>query len=407
MTMSITASATNRFPGMDRLPRIVHVTADHPDAIIANKTRAIQTLIGLVDDRFEQQVLSINRRGQGWRFYAPTGDLWHDRLRVEVLATGPVNTLRYRAPGRGVFHATMLERMSNWIVRRLRRDGIPDLIVGHKLTVEGIAVARAARMLDIPYALSIQGGTDAKIAGWRPDLRALLRRVYHDAAVVFPFAPWVQRYLDARLGERTGATVVMPCPTFADDIEEPVAGDGGIVSVFHLDSHRRKNAARLIAAAGDAARRKPGLTLSIVGDGGGDAIKRVRALAARHPAVTVEGALPHDWVAQRLHAASGFALPSLRETFGLVFMESLFAGTPILYPAGTAVDGYFDDAPFAIRVNARDTGSIAQGLLRLIQEETELKQALAEWQQSPGAARFRRPAIARAFGDALAQAAGA
>lgn len=390
---------------MVRPPRIVHVTADHPDAIIANKTQVIQTLIDLIGDRFEQQVLSINRRGQGWRFYTPAGDLWRDRLRVEVLATGRVDTLRYRAPGRGVFHATMLERMSNWIVRRLQRDGIPDLIVGHKLTVEGIAVARAARMLDIPYALSIQGGTDAKIAGWRPDLLPLLRRVYHDAAVVFPFAPWVQRYLDARLGERTGTTVILPCPTFADDIAVPVAGDGRIVSVFHLDSHRRKNAARLIAATGDAARREPGLMLSIVGGGCSDAMKRVRALAERHSAVTIEGALPHDQVAKRLHGASGFALPSLRETFGLVFVESLFAGTPILYPAGTAVDGYFDDAPFAISVNAYDTGSISQGLLRLKREETELKQALAQWQRSPDAERFRRPAIARAFGDALAQAA--
>ena len=40
----------------------------------------------------------------------------------------------------------------------------PDLIVGHKLTIEGIAVRRAAEALRTPYALALQGGTDQKPA---------------------------------------------------------------------------------------------------------------------------------------------------------------------------------------------------------------------------------------------------
>jgi glycosyltransferase involved in cell wall biosynthesis len=178
------------------------------------------------------------------------------------------------------------------------------------------------------------------------------------------------------------------------------------VSVFHLRHRALKNMPRLARAGDIAQSRSPSLRVAVVG--GGEASDRMAAeeLASAHPALRLEGALPHQDVAARLNRAAGFALPSLRESFGLVFVEALMAGCPIVYPAGRAVDGWFDDLPFAIRVAPRDTSAIADGLVRLARDEAMLKQELAQWQMSPAAERFRRPAIARAFGDGLARAAG-
>lgn len=184
----------------------------------------------------------------------------------------------------------------------------------------------------------------------------------------------------------------------------PVAGGEGLVTAFHLRNWKLKNLPRLARAAAAAHAREPGLRLALIGGGTLAETAAAGRVAARAGCIVAEGPLVHAEMPARLNRARGFAMPSLRESFGLVFVEALFAGCPILYPAGRAVDGWFDGLPFATAADPHDTGAIADGLLRLYREEESAKAALADWQQSPAAARFRREAIGRAFGDGLAAA---
>jgi glycosyltransferase involved in cell wall biosynthesis len=133
-------------------------------------------------------------------------------------------------------------------------------------------------------------------------------------------------------------------------------------------------------------------------------VRTCQKIARGVGSVTFAGQLGREEVRARINAASGFVLPSRRETFGLVFIEALFAGTPIVYPKGQAVSGYFDGLPFAIPVRADDPRAIAASMKRLIDEETALKAALEQWQNSPAADRFKRAAIGEAFAAGLDRA---
>ena len=84
-----------------------------------------------------------------------------------------------------------------------------------------------------------------------------------------------------------------------------------------------------------------------------------------------------------------------------MFIEALFAGLPIVYPKGAAIDGYFDGMPFAIGVNARCDAEISNAMSKLIAEEEELKSALREWQKSDHARKFSRLQIADQFSRGL------
>jgi glycosyltransferase involved in cell wall biosynthesis len=238
----------------------------------------------------------------------------------------------------------------------------------------------------------------------RPDLAGELRKVADDAAVIFPFAPWAWDATIAKLGQPDTPHILLPCPTDIDDPLAPKPNGTGIVSIFHLKSYKRKNLAnlarsiRLLEKDGDAP------PLSVIGGGETRDIKACEKLVAGIPSIALEGPLGRDEVRARMNAASGFVLPSLRETFGLVFVEALFAGTPIIYPQGTSVDGYFDDTPFAISVDPRDPRSIADAIRYVRANERELKLELANWQSSVGAEFFRRAHIAASFAKGLEQA---
>lgn len=385
-------------------PRIVHVSADFPDDRVWFKTPAIRSLVDLAGDGFEHTVYSLNRR-------LPT----LPRLAARVLRRpfthelhlqhGPFaqgRWVEYEAPGRGLWHAAILDSLGTWLAGELAAGPLPDLIVGHKLTVEGLVVRRAAELLGRPYALSIQGDTDTKILAARPDLAASFAAVFHGARCVFPFAPWSLQRIERRLGPRRGATVLLPCPTDLDQPLPPVATGGGLVSVFHLKNARRKNLGGMARALGDLRAGGGKAPLAIVGGGDPADTAAARRLARAAPWIVFEGPLADRALLQRrLNRATALVLPSLRESFGMVFVEALFAGVPIIYPAGTAVDGYFDDCPFAIRVDARDPRSIAAGMARAIAEEPLLKAELARWQHGPDARRFRREAIGEVFSSGL------
>lgn len=365
-------------------PAIVHVSGDFPSPFGESKTPVVRSLVELVADRFDQRAIALDR-------------VWPGRFEEQTFGSG--TALRYPAPPFGILHWTMLERLGERITGIVGRGAKPDLVVGHKLTIEGQVVAKASRLLDVPYAVTIQGNTDCKILAARPDLRRRLAQVYHEATVVFALAPWTIAAVERRLGKRDGSVVLLPAPTDLDAPLHPAPGDGTLVTAFHLEGWRTKNLAGMAAALRGLKNAAP--RLEVIG-GGSDAITtRVRRAAAGAPTIAFAGPMGRAALRERLHRATGLVLPSLRESFGLVFVEALFAGLPIVYPTGAAVDGWFDGLPFAIRVDPRDPAAIGDAMLRLIREEAALKVALADWLSSDSARRFTRPAIGNAFAQGL------
>jgi len=387
-------------------PFILHVSGDFPDPIEPHKTKVIGTLLNLTDSQFDHEVVSINRRSPGALNIAKQM-LVPGQLQVTTQGFERGTALSYMAPPRGIRHQTKLLQLGDWLIDHIKSlPRRPDLIVGHKLAIEGIAVRRAAQALNIPYALSIQGDSDTKIMSVRRDLNSEFRAVLNGAKLTFPFAPWAWKCVTSQLRQAQCNHIMLPCPTDLDQPVAPVAGGDGLISVFHLQSYKRKNLKGLAAASRIIERDGFVVSLSIIG-GGSDAERaECERIVEGLGSVDLAGAMGREELSLRMRRASGFVLPSLRESFGLVFVEALFAGLPIIYPKGTAVDGYFDDSPFALSVDARDPQALASAMRQLMENEAEMKAALAEWQTSSAAQMFRREAIGNQFARGLKMAAG-
>ncbi len=392
-----------------RQPHILHISGDFPDPIEANKTPVIARLLALTDDQFDHRVISLNRVSPSISDWTK-GTVFSQRHagaigRQEAFERGVA--AEYRAPAKGILHKTALGRLGDWIAQFALTDGKPDLIIGHKLTIEGIAAARAAKALGVPYALSIQGNTDTKILRARPDLNRVFRTVFHDAAVVFPFAPWALDEVEAKLGVRSGPAQILPCPTdLAADLTSIIApktsGDS-IISLFHLGRHKTKNLSGL-GAAMRLLQDQPDIPiLHVIGSGTDTELVDCKK-AANAANIQFSSPPQRSDLSKHLNTAIGFVMPSLAESFGLVFIEALFAGLPIIYPKGRAVDGYFDDLPFAIPADPRDPADIARAIAHLCRNEARLKAELAQWQNSSQAQAFTESSIAQQFAQGLVQA---
>lgn len=379
-------------------PLVVHVSGDFPDPLAPEKTPVIRSLLELTRNDFDHHVISLNRVNPALQEWSSAGRVIR---RSHGFEAG--EAMEYAAPPRGIFHATMLHRLGDAIAQRLEKLA-PDLIVGHKLTIEGLVVARAAERLGIPFAVSVQGNTDLKILSARPDLRRRFRGVFHGAKAIFPFTPWALRAVEEKLGARSNPCHLLPCATDLDRPLTPRAGGNGLVSVFHLRHFRNKNLAGLAQAYGKLVSGGIEVPLTIRGGGNAQDMAACKEILHDHPGARLVGPSSRSDLPSELNEATGFVLVSHRESFGLVFVEALFAGLPIIYPRGAAIDGYFDGMPFAIGVDAHDPTALASAMERLVCDEVALKQALGNWQQSAEAQRFTREAIGAQFRDGLRQA---
>ena len=383
----------------------MHVSADFPDPFAADKTMAIHRLVDLAGARFVPRVHSLNRLGAGALAAAARSlPFPAARRRFPEMAAKPFDygtAWSYRAPGKGLAHARALHGVGRRLAEAIQAEGGADLLVGHKVTIEGIAVRTAAAQLGVPYALSLQGNTDTRILRMRPDLHPTLRGVFHDATMVFAFAPWALKAFERTLGKRSGPVALLPCATELDAIVTPQPNGEGIVSVFHLRHAKLKNLSGLVQAITLLRARGVEDRLRIIGGGSARDVATCDREIADARGITRVGPRHGDALVQALNTAKVMVVPSQRESFGMVFIEALLAGVPVIYPKGRAIDGYFDGAPFAIGVDPDDPAAIADAIMHALTNESALKAALATWQASADAAAFQRPAIARTFIDGL------
>ncbi|WP_230500120.1 glycosyltransferase family 4 protein, partial [Sutcliffiella rhizosphaerae] len=75
-----------------------------------------------------------------------------------------------------------------------------------------------------------------------------------------------------------------------------------------------------------------------------------------------------------LRSAHIFVMPSFRETFGLVYIEAMSQGLPIIYTKGQGVDGYFSIGQVGFPVNPNNIRDISKNILKIIHDYNNLSQ---------------------------------
>jgi glycosyltransferase involved in cell wall biosynthesis len=106
-------------------------------------------------------------------------------------------------------------------------------------------------------------------------------------------------------------------------------------------------------------------TLSLVGNNQG-AAQKLKKSADKHDFINFLGEISSKEELLRVYRShDAFAMPSLHETLGLVYMEAISQGLPILYSINEGVDGLFDHS-IGVAVNPHRLDSIVTGLKKLI-----------------------------------------
>jgi len=247
-----------------------------------------------------------------------------------------------------------------------------------------------ARRRRLPFVAGLKGVIADELKNERGWVRVLLavqarweRTNARRADVVIAPSRYSADVARREYGVAAGKMAVVPEPIelerwtalFAAATPRPRGGPT-ILCVARM--YPRKRIGDLLEAAAFLRPRIPGVRVRIVGKGPewGDAV-RLHGTLGLGETVALLGDVSRDRLAQEYVSADFFCMPSLQESFGIVFLEAMAAGLPVVACRAAAIPEVVEDGVTGLLVPPRDPEGLARALEALI-ADPERARAMGE-----------------------------
>jgi len=265
--------------------------------------------------------------------------------------------------------------------RRLARASY-DLVVG--FDIDGV---RWARRSPVPYVCSIKGvlADEARCErGWPRlllwGLSRLERRHARRAPLVLTTSQYCAERITSLYGVPPERLRVVPegiDPAAWESAVEPGLERQPATVLCVARQYPRKRVVDLIEAFAEVVVRLPRARLVVIGDGPEHRQLQQRVVQlGLGSVVQLLGALPDDQEVRRWYRrATLFCLPSLQEGFGIVFLEAMASGLPVVSTTATAIPEVVPHGRAGLLVPAQNPQALAEAIVSLLADPERLAAA--------------------------------
>jgi teichuronic acid biosynthesis glycosyltransferase TuaC len=290
--------------------------------------------------------------------------------------------------------------------RYVDRFGVPDLIHAHGAYPAGRLAAAIAERDAIPFVLTEHSTAFARNS-FRPWQDAIIRRVLRAAAVRIAVSPQLANLLESRFPSDASAWQTIPnlvAPDFqptGKETREAIQTPFRFLNVALLTE--KKSHDTLLHATAHLLARGTAVELRIVGDGPlrGSLTRLADRLGiASH--VSFAGAFDRAGVVAEMQSADAFVLSSRHETFGVVVVEALATGLPVVATICGGPESIVGPQD-GLLVPADNVAALAEGMLQIIAQRAEYPAAAL---QRRCRERFGEQAVIRQITDVYSRVVG-
>lgn len=228
----------------------------------------------------------------------------------------------------------------------MARYGRPDLIHAHNAVFAGVCCRELAKAEGIQYVIT-EHSSGFSTGSITPS--ESVKAAFREAGARVMVSPFLGTRVEAMIGKDATPWEYIPNILELRFAEEMATGNTKETDTFKLLCVAQfvpiKNHIGLIHAFSSAFRGKRNIEL-ILG-GSGLLIEEVRALAEScgvSEQVKFLGALSRDQVVTEMHKCDALVLPSFSETFGVVLIEAMACGKPVIAPSGSGCEAIVNQA---------------------------------------------------------------
>jgi glycosyltransferase involved in cell wall biosynthesis len=222
--------------------------------------------------------------------------------------------------------------LSRYMWKHVREFDIVHVHMSRDLVT--MPAALIARMRGVPYVLQTHGMIEASERKLARVLDAIVtRRIVCRASHVFVLSAGEVAEMHSLMGARTVACDLLPNGlNVGERPPHPQVTDGTPEAMFCSRLHERKRPRAFAQAAIDLLRENVDASFVLIGPDEGElsSLQRLITDAGSPAGLTIEGPLDLDAVGDRLARCALLVLPAVDEPFGMIVVEALAAGKPVI-----------------------------------------------------------------------------
>lgn len=263
------------------------------------------------------------------------------------------------------------------IESRINLDEI-DCVHVHRILYGGYAALKIHEKYGIPYIIAIR---NSDIYGFGRNLSIFRKHsneiMEHAQKVIFLSHAYRDRILEKYVAKGKKDVIKVKTTVVTNGINQ-----------FFLDNILQANSHRLpiekkinLVSVAEIDKNKNVMTLTkacelLIGEGyqvnlrllGRVVDKKIFQKASNYSFVDYLGVKPKEALIDILRSSDVFAMPSIHESFGLVYAEAMTQGLPVIYTRGQGFDGQYEEGEVGFSVDCFNALEIADRIVDILQD---------------------------------------
>lgn len=330
---------------------------------------------------------ALDRASCGQRVFVPLNARNHDRIGLKPIDFSTQGSAlhystclkRWHRYWYGAKIATAVHAAEKWLA-----SARPDLIHAHTAFFDGAVAYELSKRLGIPYIVAVRN-TDvdtyfAKLWWKRGYFLDILR---HAERIVFLSPKYRDNFLAKRVPDGLrkaleAKSVVLPNgirAIYLKNRHEHAPTPGKPATVVYAGGFFERKGLRETIQACESLRGQ-GLDMRVVAIGRGLPFRpkdapyaaEMETMASSRPWVVLKDHMNAEGLMEEYRKGDIFAMPSAKETFGLVYVEALSQGLPVIYAKDEGFDEYRPDGEIGRAAQAKDVAEIARAIQAILKD---------------------------------------
>jgi glycosyltransferase involved in cell wall biosynthesis len=346
--------------------KVLHIVSDYPDHTNLNYTNAVKNLLHETKKDACHEIIALRRIKMGKLSFQKYDEYFYFQVPSFPFA---------------LFHILSSFIYSLILLKEIKKHNIRfDVIHGHKLTIDGVIAYFLSRFTGAKYVLSVRADTDLKFINNKPLSRYIFRHVFKRAKHIFWVSAWAKNTINKILGYKHLNESNLPNIVTTEGHTNPCLNEGFTISkkfifVGRLESAEKKGLLDII----EVMQFFPDVTLEIYGSSNDKINEGLLDFIQKHGVgdqVLLKGTLLKADLINSYKNYCALLMPSKNETFGMVYVEALLEGLPVLCCEKSGIDGYLTDKNYLQKVIFKDKISIKNAMQLFLQEQSIIKKDL-------------------------------
>lgn len=263
------------------------------------------------------------------------------------------------------------------LIKKIRLDYEFDLIHAHVALPDGFAGLLLQEAYDKPLVVTIHGIDLYDTIHRSKKCFTAVEKVFAEAARVISVSSKLKEIAEDYflpvdnvkvIGNGVATNDLYDCKNGNED-KETLKNKRKISILSVSELIKRKGQELNIKAIARLKSKYPDLVLNIIGDGPEKKnLENLSSDLGLSSNVVFFGRLPHHEVIQQMRLTDIFSLPSWNESFGVVYIEAMACGKPVIACQGEGIEDVIEDGVNGVLVKPKDVDDLTNKIEMLIVE---------------------------------------